>query len=278
MNSRRATPAAPCCISTCANASPAPRPAGNWCARRCRAFACPTSRSRRPSRFARNTATWPASTSSARPATRKSSPARPLPTEFFHPPARRSSCPNRKFRPCQTTSASVARYGLASWAITARCPSSTPASRASTRSAGTSPNRLRPRMRDAELGVGGLTPFTTIDFPGRLAAVVFCQGCPWRCGYCHNPHLHSPRDGERPWGEVLGWLETRRGLLDGVVFSGGEPLLQRGLAAVLPALDWVGFDVKGPFEDYRRITGAGAGGEAARDSLARLLAAGVDHE
>lgn len=157
-------------------------------------------------------------------------------------------------------------------------------------------------MPDAELVVGGLAPFTTIDFPGRLAAVVFCQGCPWRCGYCHNPHLHSPRDGERPWGEVLGWLETRRGLLDGVVFSGGEPLLQRGLgsalkavrargfatalhtagiyperlAAALPLLDWVGFDIKGPFEDYRRITGAP--GDAARDALARLLAAGVDHE
>jgi pyruvate formate lyase activating enzyme len=162
-------------------------------------------------------------------------------------------------------------------------------------------------MRDAELAVGGLmvgglVPFTTIDFPGRLAAVVFCQGCPWRCGYCHNPHLHSPQGGEHSWSELLGWLETRRGLLDGVVFSGGEPLLQRGLgsalqavralgfasalhtagiypdrlAATLPLLDWVGFDVKGPFEDYRRITGAG--GQAARESLARLLAAGVDHE
>jgi pyruvate formate lyase activating enzyme len=157
-------------------------------------------------------------------------------------------------------------------------------------------------MREDQLVVGGLAPFTTIDFPGRLAAVVFCQGCPWRCGYCHNPHLHSPLGGERPWDEILAWLETRRGLLDGVVFSGGEPLLQRGLdtalkavralgfetalhtagiypdrlSAVLPLLDWVGFDVKGPFEDYRRITGAP--GDVASEALARLLAAGVDHE
>jgi len=153
------------------------------------------------------------------------------------------------------------------------------------------------------LVVGGLTPFTTIDFPGRLAAVVFCQGCPWRCGYCHNPHLHSPQGRERPWSHVLDWLEPRRGLLDGVVFSGGEPLLQRGLgtalsevrargfatalhtagiyparlAAVLPTLDWVGFDVKGPFDDYRRITGAGAG-ETALAALDVLLDAGTDHE
>lgn len=162
-------------------------------------------------------------------------------------------------------------------------------------------------MRDMPpLVVGGLTPFTTIDFPGHLAAVVFCQGCPWRCGYCHNPHL-IPRDaapsGAPTWDAVLAWLETRRGLLDGVVFSGGEPLLQRGLPqalaevralgfatalhtggayperlrAVLPLLDWVGFDVKAPFGDYAAITGAGGGAEA-QASLALLIESGVAHE
>lgn len=158
-------------------------------------------------------------------------------------------------------------------------------------------------MREAELAVGGLTPFTTIDFPGRLAAVVFCQGCPWRCGYCHNPHLHPAQGGERPWPAVLDWLATRRGLLDGVVFSGGEPLLQRGLAAaidevralgfatalhtagiyperlaaVLPRLDRVGFDIKGPFDDYRRITGGGEGAAAER-ALRLLRESGTPHE
>lgn len=158
-------------------------------------------------------------------------------------------------------------------------------------------------MPEAPLAVGGLVPFTSIDFPGRLAAVVFCQGCPWRCTYCHNPHLLPRGPGTRPWPEVLAWLETRRGLLDGVVFSGGEPLLQRGLpaalaevralgfatalhtagiyperlAAVLPLVDWVGFDVKAPFADYARIVGC-EGGAAARQSLELLLAAGVAHE
>ncbi|HWJ96099.1 MAG TPA: anaerobic ribonucleoside-triphosphate reductase activating protein [Telluria sp.] len=161
-------------------------------------------------------------------------------------------------------------------------------------------------MREREVVVGGLTSFTTIDFPGRLAAVVFLQGCPWRCGYCHNPHL-LPREpavpGAPSWQQVLAWLHTRRGLLDGVVFSGGEPLLQRGLAtalaqvrelgfatalhtggayperlqAALPLLDWVGFDVKAQFDDYERITGADSG-TAARKSLRLLLASGVAHE
>ncbi len=152
--------------------------------------------------------------------------------------------------------------------------------------------------------VGGITPFTTIDFPGRLAAVVFLQGCPWRCGYCHNPQLlprHAPTT--QPWHTVRTWLDSRRGLLDGVVFSGSEPLLHRGLAdalrdvrsmgfatalhtggayperlaRLLPLLDWVGFDVKAPFGDYRTITGADDG-SAARQALAHLLDSGVAHE
>ena len=45
------------------------------------------------------------------------------------------------------------------------------------------------RTPASALRLGGLTPLTTIDFPGRLAAVLYCQGCPWRCGYCHNPEL-----------------------------------------------------------------------------------------
>lgn len=158
--------------------------------------------------------------------------------------------------------------------------------------------------KHAALIVGGVTPFTTIDFPGRLAAVVFCQGCPWRCRYCHNPHLLSARTpATRSWRDVADWLQTRRGLLDGVVFSGGEPLLQRGLAgavdevrrlgfavalhtagaypqrfaALLPLLDWVGFDVKAPFGDYRAVTGSN-GDDAARRSLALLIASGKAYE
>lgn len=157
--------------------------------------------------------------------------------------------------------------------------------------------------RREALIVGGVTPFTTIDFPDKLAAVVFCQGCPWRCAYCHNPHLLPHSATERSWPAFVNWLGSRRGLLDGVVFSGGEPLLQRGLAdavgevraqgfavalhtagayprrlqALLPQLDWVGFDVKAPFDGYRAITGSD-GGERARRSLAILLASGKPNE
>ncbi|MDQ1315946.1 MAG: Ribonucleoside-triphosphate reductase [Pseudomonadota bacterium] len=138
-----------------------------------------------------------------------------------------------------------------------------------------------------------------------LAAVVFCQGCPWHCGYCHNPGLIPSRgESEIPWEDVLSFLRRRQGLLDGVVFSGGEPTLQAGLAeamrevralgfriglhtggmypqrlaAVLPLVDWVGFDVKAPFADYARVTGVAGSGERAHAGLLEVLASGVAHE
>ncbi|AVP56598.1 anaerobic ribonucleoside-triphosphate reductase activating protein [Pulveribacter suum] len=152
------------------------------------------------------------------------------------------------------------------------------------------------------LRVGGLTRLTTIDFPGRLAAVVFCQGCPWRCGYCHNPDLlDAAAPAALAWDEVLAFLRQRRGLLDGVVFSGGEPLTQSALpealaqvralgfatalhtggmypdrlAAALPLLDWVGLDIKGPWQRIDTITGVPGSSQRVRQSLQVLLQAGV---
>lgn len=155
------------------------------------------------------------------------------------------------------------------------------------------------------LRIGGLTPLSTTDWPGMLAAVVFCQGCPWRCGYCHNPDLIPPRSGnEIPWADVIAFLRRRQGLLDGVVFSGGEPTLQASLidamrevralgfkvglhtggaypqhlAAVLPLVEWVGLDVKAPFADYARITGVPGSGERALAGLQQVLESGVAYE
>lgn len=158
-------------------------------------------------------------------------------------------------------------------------------------------------MKSAPLAIGGLVPFTTIDYPGKLAAVLFCQGCAWRCGYCHNPQLLPMGAGSLSWGDVMVFLQTRRHLLEAVVVSGGEPLLQhrlpQALAAVralgfatglhtggpsaqrlraaLPQLDWVGFDVKAPFDRYAQVTGVDCG-KAARASLMALLEAGIAHE
>lgn len=155
------------------------------------------------------------------------------------------------------------------------------------------------------LTIGGLTPFTTIDYPGKLAAVIFCQGCPWRCGYCHNQHLLVVGQPETvSWQEVSRFLEQRRGLLDAVVFSGGEPTLQiplpdaiaavrrmgflaglhtggaypERLAACLPHLDWVGMDLKAPFDLYDEITCVKGSGKAAEQSAELVRSSGVIHQ
>jgi pyruvate formate lyase activating enzyme len=155
------------------------------------------------------------------------------------------------------------------------------------------------------LRIGGLTPLTSVDYPGELAAVIYCRGCPWRCPYCHNADLQEPNGPSEPsWAEIVTFLEHRHGLLDAVVFSGGEPTAQRALgdamaevhamgfkvglhtagpyperlADLLPLLDWVGLDIKALPEDYPRVTGVAGSGERAWESLRLLLAAGVNLE
>ena len=156
----------------------------------------------------------------------------------------------------------------------------------------------------AKINVGGVEPFSTVDFPEHMAAVVFLQGCPWRCPFCHNTSL-QPIDAETDfvWEKFLGFLEKRRGILDAVVFSGGEPLWQEELPdamqqvkdkgfevglhtsgascerfeRVLPRVDWIGFDVKAPFDSYD-VRIPGADGREVLKSLEKAIAAGVPLE
>jgi pyruvate formate lyase activating enzyme len=178
------------------------------------------------------------------------------------------------------------------------------------------------------LKVGGFVPFTTIDFPGvNAACVVFCQGCPWRCPYCQNKNLQtgsaeenfawdegdegetgSARDTGAAWDAwdlVLAKITARKGFLDGVVFSGGEPLAQDALAdaaytvkqlgmkvglhtgGAYPerlrellngAVDWVGLDIKTCFDEYDSLTGVPGSGLAVQHSLNILIDSSIDFE
>ena len=103
--------------------------------------------------------------------------------------------------------------------------------------------RLSP-AHAASLAVAGLVPLSTVDWPGKLAAVVFLQGCPWDCGYCQNPDLRDcTTAGTVTWEDVLALLRRRRGLLDGVVFSGGEATRQRALIPAIREVRELGFAV-----------------------------------
>jgi pyruvate formate lyase activating enzyme len=156
--------------------------------------------------------------------------------------------------------------------------------------------------------IGGFQSFSLSEFPGRIAAVVFCQGCNFRCPYCHNPELVDPGRYAPLWPEekVLGELEARRGRLQGVVITGGEPVLQEdlerfirkvrslGFAVKLDTngsspevlerllgaglLDHVGLDVKAPLSRYPAVTRADSSPETIKRSITAVLAAGVDHE
>jgi anaerobic ribonucleoside-triphosphate reductase activating protein len=162
-----------------------------------------------------------------------------------------------------------------------------------------------PGALNTPLRIGGLLPMTTLDYPGHLACVLFCQGCAWRCGYCHNPELIRARvPTDISWQQVLNFLHKRRGLPEAVVFSGGEATLQKALPnamrevremgfkvglhsagikpgafrRVLPLCDWVGFDVKALEHDVASITGVAGSGQANWNSLDLLLESGVAYE
>ena len=93
--------------------------------------------------------------------------------------------------------------------------------------------------------IQGLQKMTLLDFPGRVACTVFLGGCDFRCPFCHNGEL---LDGSAPAvmddAELLRFLKGRRGLLDGVAITGGEPLLRKDLPELLKAIRELGFAVK----------------------------------
>ena len=95
--------------------------------------------------------------------------------------------------------------------------------------------------------IGGLQKLTLLDYPGKVACTVFLSGCNLRCPYCHNPGLVLPEQSEGseiPEAEVLSFLERRKGKLDGVCITGGEPTLQPELPEFLEKLRRLGYAVK----------------------------------
>lgn len=165
---------------------------------------------------------------------------------------------------------------------------------------------LKPSLKSVGLPIGGFVPFSMVDWQDQLCAVVFTQGCQWCCHYCHNPHLiptHPASHSNYHWKTIVEVLKTRRNLLDGVVFSGGEPTLHLELPdainqmrelgfriglhtggpfpnrmeRLLPLLDWVGFDFKAPWDEYFSITGKDHGRNA-EESLDILLEYGTKLE
>ena len=136
--------------------------------------------------------------------------------------------------------------------------------------------------------VGGLLPLTTIDFPGKLASVIFLKGCNLRCSYCHNPGLlDSSEEDTITWDQIFSFLHRRKGFLEGVVLSGGEPLFHPNIFEIIEEIrsmnfevalhtngsftekleqilekrtvSFVAMDIKAPFDEYHLISKQGNG-------------------
>ena len=157
--------------------------------------------------------------------------------------------------------------------------------------------------------VGGLTPCSLSDYPGKVAAVVFTQGCNFCCPFCHNGALipmDAPASDLVPPGRLTETLDARRGCLDGVVLSGGEPTLQPelprfarwlkrcGFQVKLDTngsqpevvrqlladglLDFVAMDIKAPWRLYDRLAGRRISLSAIRQSIDLIAGSGIEHQ
>lgn len=149
--------------------------------------------------------------------------------------------------------------------------------------------------------IGGYIPTSFLDFPGSATAVVFLKGCQFRCPFCHNPELVTPK-GETdliPAGQILDDFRKRKNFLDGVCISGGEPTIQPGLLPFLDLIraedlkikldtngarpdvleqvlasgkaDYIAMDVKAPWEKYPLASGWGGNIESVKESISLLL-------
>jgi pyruvate formate lyase activating enzyme len=156
--------------------------------------------------------------------------------------------------------------------------------------------------------IGGLQKFSLIDYPGKLACVIFTQGCNFRCPYCYNSQLVLPKcfGPVIPEEEVFLFLEGRRRYLDGVVVSGGEPTLQADLIPFLDNIrrlgyavkldtngsrpgvlrelirrglvDDVAMDVKAPLAQYPQATGVDVPAGCIQESIDALRHSGIRYE
>jgi len=156
--------------------------------------------------------------------------------------------------------------------------------------------------------IGGLQKFSLIDYPGKICAIVFTQGCNLRCPYCHNPELVKPELFDTPLSEnkVFSFLENRKGKLDAVEITGGEPTLQPDLLEFVKKIkdmgflvkldsngtnphvleriiknklvDYLAMDIKAPLEKYSRVVGVRVNIANIRYSINLIMKSGINYE
>ncbi len=156
--------------------------------------------------------------------------------------------------------------------------------------------------------IGGLQKLSLVDYPHHTAVAMFTIGCNMRCGYCHNPELVLP---ERyadaiPEEDILLFLESRVGRVEGVVISGGEPTMHADLPQFIrrvkqlgflvkldtngtnpemvhellasKLVDYIAIDIKASMERYQEVVARPVDTDAIQQTIALIKASGIDHE
>lgn len=155
--------------------------------------------------------------------------------------------------------------------------------------------------------IGGLQRFSLIDYPGKVSAIIFTKGCNFRCPYCHNPELVVSDEKDLIKEDyILSFLRERRGKLDGVVLTGGEPTLQSDLIDFLKEikdlgflikldtngsnpeiieklleekiLDYIAMDIKANLEKYNGVTHSNIDIGKIKKSVEIIMHSGIDYE
>jgi len=154
--------------------------------------------------------------------------------------------------------------------------------------------------------IGGIEKTTLIDYPGKVACMIYTIGCNFHCPYCHNPELVDETATEIDIEEIFKLLKERKNLLDGVVITGGEPTLHDDLLDVMARIkklgylikldsngtrpemlkeavkrglvDYIAMDIKAPLESYSQQVARPVDIDAIKESIKFIMNCGVDYE
>jgi len=155
--------------------------------------------------------------------------------------------------------------------------------------------------------IGGFQKISLIDFPGKIASVIFTQGCNFRCPFCHNPHLiDREKKGVIDLDDILEYLIRRKKMIDGVVVSGGEPLIQEDIADAIEKIknqdlfikldtngsnperlnfllshkliDYVAMDIKSELSDYAIYSASKDYTSEIKMSIELIMSSGISYE
>ncbi|MBQ3310930.1 anaerobic ribonucleoside-triphosphate reductase activating protein [bacterium] len=154
--------------------------------------------------------------------------------------------------------------------------------------------------------ISGFQKTSLIDFPQKIACIVFTNGCNFKCGYCHNPELFTNKEPALSVPDFFAYLNTRKNKLDGVVITGGEPTLQKDLQTFIQKikdldfcvkldtngtnpnviekllksnlLDYIAMDIKAPLSKYKSVTNVDYDVSKIEKSIDLIKNSDIDYE